>query len=67
MKGDNGDNNAMVQRAQTVKLVMPHHQPYGAKSPFNGKKSTAVGSRLRTHRPLLPTAPATKEHQFYFA
>jgi len=26
-----------------------------------------VGSRLRTHRPLIPTAPVTKEHQFYFA
>ena len=72
MRGDNGDNNALIQRAQTVKVVMPHHQPYNMNKKdyqpqFNGKKSTAVGSRLRTHRPLLPTAPATKEHQYYFA
>ena len=61
-------NHGFLSRAQTVKVVLPSNRGFEAgKKPFlAGKKSTAVGSRLRTHRPLLPTAGVTKEHQYYF-
>jgi hypothetical protein len=70
MQGSAG-NYGIISRAQTVKIVLPSHGAYEAikkpyQSPIAGKKSTAVGSRLRTHRPLLPTAGVTKEHQYYF-